>query len=108
MLYLSRTDIAQTVPIPAPVDMIGGEYVFALVGQASRRDCYTVTVDATPAWQGQYIAVTLPDLSSVPVGEYDYELRDGSDVLTRGVARVEAWRDGETEYGNAEPIMQYE
>lgn len=108
MLYLFRTEYGQVIPIPAPVDMDGGDYVFALVGQASRLDCYTATVEASPAWQGQYIALTLPDLSGVPVGEYDYELRDGSEVLTRGVARIEDWRDGVTEYGTAETIMQYE
>lgn len=87
MIYLAYTTEAQTVNIPADSEKATGTLTFAL---KSTIDGQTVTsagvADLSTRRLTYSVAVTLP--SSVKEGEYLYELKKGSDVLSSGLATV--------------------
>lgn len=89
MLYLEHTTDPQGVVIASPTDSIADGFTLRLVGMASGIVYAAVTLtEAAPVMGGQYIAADIGLPADIRQGEYRYEVTDGAEVVTAGVAVV--------------------
>ena len=84
MLYLENTDEAQVLFIPRNTRTSGGELAFKALSTIDREivvDLEVVDLQLSDLYL--QVAVTLPE--GCPVGEYEYTVLDGEDVVSTGL-----------------------
>lgn len=106
MIYLRHTTEAQSLFIPRNGGTAEGLCELRLKNTTDKRRAVEAVVDISVSRIYYALAVTLPE--DLSVGEYEYELAIGEDVLSTGLLFVGEYESGSEQYNTENIYEQYQ